>query len=136
MKNQAMKAKTVLAALIISTATAVSGAASAQEDAVESLTLSVNCRDSAELTRQICFPQRVSKLDVQLLPTMTGGAQIADNRIEDGGCVRVTLKVYGERQYSPQSPGSFESRAAKARDPLQVAQCVGTIATAFVKVKY
>jgi hypothetical protein len=131
-----MNAKTVVAAMIVATAIAASGTAMAQEGARETISLTVDCRDSAELTREICFPYAVKSIDVELKPTATGGARIDDQRITDGGCISVKLSAFGERRYTPESPGSFESRAEKARDPVRVVQCKPTHAAAIVRVKY
>lgn len=111
-------------------------AAAQQYDASQQMGLSVNCRDKAELTQQFCFPYRVTGLDVQLFPTMTGYGRVAEKQVDSNGCVTVTLEALGERRLTDESPGSFATRQSKAPDPLQIPQCIGTNVSAQIRVKY
>jgi hypothetical protein len=140
-KTQAISVRAVSTALVIATAMVVTGPVLAQDGARETLSLRVECRDTAEMTREICFPYRVSNLEVTLLPPSTGSAEIIDKQIDsDSGCVTVKFSARGERRLTAQSPGSFESRAANAQargsDPLQINQCVSTNVNVLVKIKY
>jgi hypothetical protein len=128
--------KPILKALAVIVAIAASLPALAQQGTTENLVLGVDCRDMAELTRQFCFPYKASRLDAQLLPPMTGAASILDQRIDGDGCVTIKLSAWGEHRLTPQSPGSFQSRMAKATDPLQVPQCIATNANVIVRVQY